>query len=561
MKLNRRRGVAVAAVLMCGLAAACGGDDSSNDPAGDGDAGDGDGDTGDGDGDGDGDTPGDGDGDGSGGMSGDGDGDTGGTPGDGDGDMGGMPGDGDGDMGGAGPVDPAMIDGVFAGKVDVAGGLYGVDFAPNGNIYVSGELEVNTGTEQAPVLDMHVVVARYLPDGTLDTTFGTEGSVLINTIASGDDLTASAPGDEGTSTVASMPDGGAVVGISANDGALGGDVYLARLDEDGDLVTGFGTNGIAKVDLSGWELGDWTTAGGTDGPSDRLYDVKLDTSGAEERLVLFGYGPAPAGGTRIDNDRYVARVLASDGSLDPSFSGDGVFSIDFGEYEGSDSARRGAVLEDGSIYSFGYTNYGGDDDEGVDVDMGGRHHIQILHLDESGEPVEGFGFQANADTCGAPQDGVICANPNLAGGGFAEAYSAALQSDGSIVTTGYGRADDAELPPDVVSFRFGPTEMDTSYGTAGALIIDSGAEDRGRDIVVLDDDRAVHAGKYAGVAAIFVTTADGQLWDGFGDGGVRVYPTHDGNFRGLATQDGVIAAVADGGSDTSSYLVILTVAE
>jgi hypothetical protein len=70
----------------------------------------------------------------------------------------------------------------------------------------------------------------------------------------------------------------------------------------------------------------------------------------------------------------------------------------------------------------------------------------------------------------------------------------------------------------------------------------------------------VHAGKYNATAALYVTTADGELWDGFGEGGVKTYP-HDGNFRAIATQGGAIAAVADGGSGENSYLVILQVGE
>jgi hypothetical protein len=113
----------------------------------------------------------------------------------------------------------------------------------------------------------------------------------------------------------------------------------------------------------------------------------------------------------------------------------------------------------------------------------------------------------------------------------------------------------------VVSFRFDATSMDATYGTAGALLIDSGDEDRGRDIVALEDDRMVHAGKYNATAAIFVTTPDGELWDGIGAGGIVSYSPHDGNFRGLATRDGLIAAVADGGSTGNSYLVILEVGD
>lgn len=456
-----------------------------------------------------------------------------------------------GGMGGS-DGDPEPIAEIFAERISVAAALQAVSVTEDGLVYAVGTRVENTGTDEAPIDDPVVVVARFKSDGELDDTFGTGGVTILNVIAvADDDVAETTPGDEAASGVVALPDGGVAVSINANDGALGGDVLVARFDASGDLVPGFGVAGIAQVPFTDWTLGQaYTDAGGTTPPVDSSYDMRLDATGSEEALVLFGSAPALMTTGRIDSDRYVARILLGDGELDTSFADGGVYSIDFGNKNLNDSARRGAVLDDGSVVSFGYT-----------VLEEARHHIFILKLDSEGVPVPGFGFRADETACGDAQAGVICSNPTLSAGGFAEAYGGAVQSDGSIVTTGYGRPDDQALPPDLVSFRFSATAMDATYGTAGGVIIDSGDEDRGRDIVVLPDDRLVHVGKYGAIAGIYVTDSEGALWDGFGDAGILTYPGHDGNFRAAATNGTVVAAVADGGSGTEAFLAIFTVGD
>ncbi len=157
--------------------------------------------------------------------------------------------------------------------------------------------------------------------------------------------------------------------------------------------------------------------------------VSLDDSSGEEKVVVFGFGPAKVGATtgdpavqRTDNDRYIARVLADDGSFDPDFNDGEVFSYNSGGTF-SDGGRRGLVLEDGSIVSAGYTNYG----EGL------GNHILVIKLTPEGTPDPSFGF-------GIASPGVARANPFLDDGGVAECYNVAVQSSGRYVTTGYGRA-------------------------------------------------------------------------------------------------------------------------
>ena len=152
--------------------------------------------------------------------------------------------------------------------------------------------------------------------------------------------------------------------------------------------------------------------------------------------MIFGYGPAAfdvEAEQRYDNDRYVARVLASDGSPDPAFNGDGS-AFTFNTLSTfADNARRGIVEDDGSIVSAGYTNFGD----------GFRNHVVLLRLLPDGTADPAFGF-------GIPAPGATRFNPFVEDGGMAECYAVARQSTGRYVTTGYGAVTGAG-----VSSRYG----------------------------------------------------------------------------------------------------------
>jgi hypothetical protein len=129
-------------------------------------------------------------------------------------------------------------------------------------------------------------------------------------------------------------------------------------------------------------------------------------------------------------------------------------------------------------------------------------------------------------------------NPFLADGGVAECYGIGRLSTGHFVTTGYGRATAAGVPSslgyavtdsvDLVSFKTLPSgAIDTDgWATEGALAIQSeefhagvDTEDRGRDLIVLPDDRVIQVGKYGPYPAIYVVKPNGRLDAGSGTGG------------------------------------------
>mgnify|MGYP000656006281 CR=1 FL=1 len=124
--------------------------------------------------------------------------------------------------------------------------------------------------------------------------------------------------------------------------------------------------------------------------------------------------------------------------------------------------------------------------------------------------------------------GVLRSNPFLDDGGVAECYAIARQSSGRYVTTGYGAATakngtssygyQSSTAQDLISVGFTPsgTAVDQSFGIRGTRVIQSeelvglsSSEDRGRDVLVLDDDRIVHAGRLGPNPALFVVEPDG----------------------------------------------------
>jgi uncharacterized delta-60 repeat protein len=372
--------------------------------------------------------------------------------------------------------------------------------------------------------DKELVIARFKADGTPDETFSGDGFLEVNLVlrVEGDDpntvettVVVLNDGNEEALGVVELEGGDIVVSGNKRDAAgKGMDAYLARFTPAGEPVGTFGVAGVATVTF-GWGLADvWPpTITSPAAPSDNSWGVELDSTGAEEKLVVFGAGTAAkvtTGTQRTDTDRYVTRVLASTGAIDPGFNGGAPFTYNTGGTN-NDNGRRGIVEADGSILAGGYTDL-----------PPYRNSIVAIKLKADGTRDAAFGPMA-----GNP--GVFVSNPVVNDGGAAECYAIARQSSGRIVTTGYGSATGTNLPssfgyastkaPDLVSFGYsadGKT-LDGDWGNQGMFIAQSEElsverfEERGRDIAALSDDRLVYAGNFATDPAIYVVNPDGSF--------------------------------------------------
>ncbi len=229
------------------------------------------------------------------------------------------------------------------------------------------------------------------------------------------------------------------------------DLAVVRFNSDGSLDTGFGTAGIARVDLSAADL---------------LATLDHD---AADRLVLF------AG---LGADRAVVR-LTTTGALDPTFGAAGVSSFDFGG--AFDNQRGGFVQPDGKIFSTGYSQ------------LSGANQIVLLRLNADGTRDLSFG-----------DAGVVLSHPE-APAGQSEVYGAGVLPSGSYLTAGHGRRAGSG-PIDLAAWRFktdGAFDHDWARDGGFALDLDGG-NDRAHAVSVLADGSAVLVGS-TGFDALAVT--------------------------------------------------------
>ena len=166
-----------------------------------------------------------------------------------------------------------------------AGGVRAVAIDSHGRIVAAG-----FGRQSGGHRDF--ALARYEPNGALDPSFGTGGTVTTD------------PGSAEVATSVAIDTGGRIV-VLGDDG-----VTLARYRANGSLDPSFGTGGIVTTDF---------------GPRGGANSVAIDS---RDRIVAAGFGQR--------HHRYgfaLARYNPSS-APDQSFSGDGKLTTDFGRTAG-----------------------------------------------------------------------------------------------------------------------------------------------------------------------------------------------------------------------------------
>lgn len=172
-------------------------------------------------------------------------------------------------------------------------------------------------------------MVRYLPNGSLDTTFGNGGKVLES----------AATGGQYVNSVAIQPDGRIVVAGDA-DVTVNHDIIVYRYTENGILDKDFSGDGMVKMDF------------GTD--DCYAQSVALQQDG---KIVVVGH---TFNGT--DYDVAVLR-LNSNGQFDTSFDGDAKVTVKTGT--GGDYGKSVAIQPDGNIVIGGYATVGSKTDFAV----------------------------------------------------------------------------------------------------------------------------------------------------------------------------------------------------
>jgi len=164
---------------------------------------------------------------------------------------------------------------------------FGVALQPDGKIVVVG-IAFNIGENELAMI-------RYMPDGTLDHTFGTDGKVLLNSIVA-------VP-----HAVAIQSDGRIVVAGVVLTSGEGADFAVWRFEHDGTLDRSFGNAGRVFTDLGNW---------------DNATALALQPDG---RIVVAGYTQLIR--TFASSEFAVVRYMRS-GTLDRTFGANGIAVTD-----------------------------------------------------------------------------------------------------------------------------------------------------------------------------------------------------------------------------------------
>ncbi len=320
---------------------------------------------------------------------------------------------------------------VVGGVIDES---HAVVIQPDGKIVSAGRSRVGNR--------YNFSLIRHNPNGTLDSTFGTDGT-QITKIGMGDTSSE-------IRAVALQSDGKIVVAgqfYDANNVNLSLYYFaVARYNSNGMLDTSFDGDGI-KVLQTQFESND-------------AYDVAVQPDG---KIVVAGNNDTLEG-PQSSYDFGIVR-LNSDGSPDSTFDGDGVVTTDLGS--GIDTAYSIVLQPDGKILAGG---------------SGGNSNLTfaLVRYNSNGSLDSTFG--SNGITLTA------------VGNSISEARSITLQTDGKIVAGGFARIG-TQNDFAVVRYNSNGT-LDTAFGNNGKVStpISSNSNDSISALVIQSDGKIVAVG-------------------------------------------------------------------
>jgi uncharacterized delta-60 repeat protein len=277
-----------------------------------------------------------------------------------------------------------------------------------------------------------------------------------------------------------------------------------------------------------------------------------------------------------NSDFFVARYNPN-GTLDTTFDGDGIKTIDFG---GADHAAAVAIQADGKIVVVGSTSKNDNvavarltDTGALDTSFNGTGLLTI-DLAGAGEAGNAVAIQADGKIVVAGTNGVDfavmrvnSADGSLDGafgsggkkiidvGGPADSANAvAIQSDGKIVATGNNSSDFA-----IVRLNSTDGSADATFDTDGIETVNMGGVDIARGLVIQPNTKIVVVGSNGGDMAIArLNAANGSLDSSFdADGKQTVDISGADDARAVQLQpDGKILVVGDTGNNASDTAVI-----
>ncbi len=408
---------------------------------------------------------------------------------------------------------PGDLDASFGTGGRVTTDLGGSEDVQAGALQADGKVVVVGGRDVGSTADFtDFLVARYTPSGALDTSFSSDGWATTDFLG----------GSDYAAAVAVQPDGKIVVAGSVSppfEGEGEGGVGLARYNADGSLDTGFSGDGKAVVVGISGGLG---------------MGLVLQPDG---KLVIAGYAPED-----FTTKLALAR-LDPDGSLDTSFSGDGIEVSDVGDFytpvalERADDGKLVVLAFDENLSDYSVLRYtlAGALDPTFDGD-GVRLDPALLASDLVTLPGGKILLAGSASDHSTGSDTMhftrLSADGSLdstfSGDGKHQAAmsdhvvarSLAVQADGKLLVGGsFGEAVHLANWPmfDAAVFRFNPTgTLDPTFSGNGEAVVDMGGLlDGFASVLLQDDDKIVGVGpSYTENGANFFDIAVARLHGG-----------------------------------------------
>ncbi len=321
------------------------------------------------------------------------------------------------------------LDTSFSADGEVITDFGGEDYGTSVAIQSDGKIVVaGYGSSSGPE---DFAIVRYNTDGSLDTSFDTDGKLLIDFGRY-----------ENGKALAIQTDGKIVLaGNSVAAGGLAANINLVRLNTNGSLDTTFDSDGKVTTDI---------------GPNDDALSIAIQSDGK----IIIGGGSDASGSLETTLIRY-----NSNGSLDTTFNSDGIALINFAI--SNDAAYSVAIQSDEKIIAAGY------------ADLGGQVVFALLRLNANGS------LDTTFDT-----DGKVTTN---FGSFYDGAYSVALQTDGKIIASGYSSNGSQDFFATARYNTTG--SLDTTFDTDGKITTAFGSlGDSAKAVAIQSDGKFVVAG-------------------------------------------------------------------
>lgn len=414
----------------------------------------------------------------------------------------------------SGVLDPSFgNDGIVA---TVISGTYNLAHAtvvqPDGKIIVVGQ-----AGEPATY---KVAVARYNTDGSLDTTFGNNGTLIIEV----------GPAKSYGTAVALQEDGKIVIGAYTWDNVTG-DFALIRLNEDGSFDNSFGHSGIViansnrsevsetmvilddgKILLGGYSDDNFAVAKfNADGTIDTSFGANgysittfMSSPSFIKKIALQSDGKIVLAGFLINESNIYEMAVArlnTDGTLDNSFGTDGKISFNIGN--GNDYLEGVAIQDDGKILLGGHKWI---------MNFGLRHDLAVVRLHENGSFDTTYGD--NGVATARLVDGANYSRDIL------------LQPDNKVIISGFTVLEEEY---NMAMARFDSDgNLDDTFGIDG-MVSTNIHEDYSNAITLQGDNKIILAGysyNASGASEFIVARYDNQVLgtEDFQHVKLRLYP-------------------------------------